>query len=57
VNRQFAPNSAIAIAVKDLLRNRLEQRIRRTQIDKRIATILGDEFGAALDEQRSIVVE
>jgi hypothetical protein len=57
VNGQFTPNAAIAIAVEDLLRDRFEERIRCGEINERIALIVGDEFGAPLDEQRAVVIE
>ena len=56
VHRQLAPNAAIAHAVEDLLRHCFEQRIRGGEVNECIALIVGDEFGAALDEQRSVVI-
>ena len=56
MDREFTPNAAVATAVENLLRNGLEQRIRRGEIDERIALIVGDEFRTTLDEQRSVVI-
>ena len=56
MNRQFAPDAAIAGAVEDLLRYGFEQRIRSGEVDKRIALIVGDELGAAFDELCSVVI-
>jgi len=50
VNGKLTPNAAIAIAVEQFLRDLFEERIRRGQIDKCVALIIGYEFSAALDE-------
>jgi hypothetical protein len=50
VHRKLAPNSAIARAVENLLRDDFEQRMRSREIDERVALIIGYKPGAALDE-------
>ena len=57
IDRQIAPNTAIAIAVEDALSDAFEQRIRRGEINESVALVVGYEFSAALDELRAIVIE
>ena len=50
IDREFAPNTAIAIAVENALSDVFEEGKRRGEIDERVALIVGYEFSATLDE-------
>ena len=49
IDREFAPNAAIAIAIENALRDVFEERKGRGEIDERVALIVGYEFSATLD--------
>ena len=50
IDRKLTPNTAVAIAVEQLLRDLFEERIRGREVNERVALIIGYEFSATLDE-------